>query len=437
MNKKQCLILLLATALSGAVEMKAQNFAGYDSHNYRAAGGMIFNPASIADSRYKLNVNILSFSVGLDNTAYSIRTASVFSGFDDWKEGKDYSKVQGSGTKDIHVNADVLGPSFMLDLGKKIGSIGLSTRVRVMLDEVGISNEIFQLIGGYETYDYFGKGIAVDKMSLGVHAFADMGLTYARTVWEDSQHKVKAGVTGKYLSGFAGGSLHIDDLKMKINQDPDLNNIENEDIFESMRGKVALVYSDGIDKLIDDGDPMDLLNNMKGSSFGLDLGFEYEWNPSWRRDSLHRTPYLLKASASITDIGSVGYTASKNSGHFALNADNFKVSDLDAPPEGDTFEAYVDYLKREGILTESEAVRKYRIKLPTALRLNVDWNAWRNVFVNVGTVVNLVSKGSFSAKYASLFYITPRYERKFITAYSPISFGAGNFNWGVGVSAGV
>ena len=437
MNSKQCFILLLITVLMSAVEMDAQSFTGYDSHNYRAAGGMIFNPASIADSRYKVNVNILSFSVGLENTAYSIRTASIFSGFDDWREGQDYAKVPGSGTKDIHLNVDVLGPSFMLDLGKKIGSIGFSSRVRVMLSETGVSDEILQLIGGYENYDYLGKGIAIDKMSLGVHAFADMGLTYARTVWEDSQHKVKAGITGKYLSGFAGGALHVDDLKMKINPDPDLNNIENEEVFDDMRGKVTLVYADGIDKLIDDGDPMDLLKNMNGSSFGLDLGVEYEWNPSWRYDTVSRTPYLLKVSASVTDIGSVGYTASKYSGHFALDASGFKVSDLDAPPDGDTFEEYVEYLKAEGILQESEVLKKYRVKLPTALRLNVDWNAWHNVFVNVGTVVNLVGKNSFASKYASLFYITPRYERRYITAYSPISFGAGNFNWGVGVSAGV
>ena len=438
-------ITMMTAAILLAGLVNAQDFLGYNYNNYQTAGGMIFNPASIADSRYKVNVNLFSFNVGLMTNAISIDPSSFVSNFDHLKEGRDYSKTTGGGTKNLYVNLDLLAPSFMIDLGKKIGSFGFSTRLRSMSSINNLSSQVFDMIGNSSHSDYLNQRITLDKFRLSMHAFADAGLTYARTVWETDEHLVKAGITGKLILGFGGGSVHIDDLDMKINQD--LNSTEDE-IFDQFHGKLTAVYSDGIDPLFGgDFDIGTLLDSHMSKSVGLDIGVEYEWyengrNPktdavsdSAAKKKKKRTPYTIKASAAITDIGSIKYTPAEYTGSYIINGENKKVSDLDAP-EGNTFSDYLEYLKSEGIVADDQIISKYKMKLPTTLRLNVDWNAYGMFYLNAGTHLNLVGSSRFVAKYPSLVYLTPRMEFGFGAIYSPLSVGGGGFNWGLGFNVG-
>jgi hypothetical protein len=434
----------MAMAMMIAGIANAQDFLGYNYSNYQTAGGMIFNPASIAESRYRVNVNLFSTNIGFTNNAYSVNVNSLVSNIDNIKEGRDYSKMHGSGAKNIHINIDMLAPSFMIDFGKKIGSIGFSSRLRSLVSIDGVESQFIDMLGNASHSDYLDQRITMKKLRLNVHTFADAGLTYARTVWETDQHLVKAGVTGKILFGLGGSSVHIDDLAIKIH--PNIDD-EQDEIFDEFRGKLTAVYSKNIDQLLmGEIDMENFFDEQVSKSVGFDLGVEYEWyqngrQPAATTDSTVKrkkkfTPYTVKVSAAITDIGSLKYKPAENVGSYAFNGENKSVSDLDAPEGVDAFSDYIDYLKTQGIIADDKDLSTYRMKLPTALRLNVDWNAYKIFYVNAGTILNLTAASSFAAKYPSQIYITPRVEFSFGGVYSPVSAGAGNVNWGIGFNVG-
>jgi hypothetical protein len=54
------LIALLVTATTFS-----QSFNGYRSGNYTGVNGVFFNPANIADSRYRWDVNLFGINAGL------------------------------------------------------------------------------------------------------------------------------------------------------------------------------------------------------------------------------------------------------------------------------------------------------------------------------------------------------------------------------------
>src|SRR5690606_7901248 len=61
--------------------LKAQDWLGFHSSNYAGVQGISFQPASIADSRYKFQMNLIGISAGLSNNYLSIPGAD-FKKFD-------------------------------------------------------------------------------------------------------------------------------------------------------------------------------------------------------------------------------------------------------------------------------------------------------------------------------------------------------------------
>ncbi|MDR1054916.1 MAG: DUF5723 family protein [Prevotellaceae bacterium] len=433
-------LLITIFVLFVAIPSFSQDFLGYNYSNFQTAGGMVFNPASIAGSYYKVNVNILSINVGAINNAYEFKKNKLF---DDMIEGEDFLKNNSSGSKNLFMNVDILGPSFMIELGHKIGSVGFTSRIRVLASEKNLDNGIFQLLGD-SNFDFFGKRFTQNDLMLDIHGFADYGLTYARTVWANNKHVLKGGATVKYVMGLAGGSFRADNLNVQI----DLNEIIDDEKIGDLQGNVTLLYSDAIDIAFgDDSDFSDIWDAASSSSgFGFDVGMEYEWyrdgkyqpvieNTSiWKSNIL--TPYTLKASLSITDIGSVKYNPSENAASYSVHMSGVPTTELNM--EEDDLNDYINRLRSEGYINEMEVKGKYSLSLPTQLRFNIDWKAYKGLFVNAGTTMNLLSKSRYGGRYANYYYITPRYENRWMTVYSPLSINSLNqFHWGFGVNLGM
>ena len=50
----------------------SQSFIGYGYDNYSGVNGLLLNPGTLADSKYKVNINILAVSAFGGNNAYEI-----------------------------------------------------------------------------------------------------------------------------------------------------------------------------------------------------------------------------------------------------------------------------------------------------------------------------------------------------------------------------
>lgn len=429
--------LLLVTNM-----VNAQDFLGYNYSNFQTGGGMAFNPASIANSRYRVNVNLFSINAAVMNNGYEFRNNSLFED-NSMTEGVDFFKINDSADKSIFSNINILGPSVMINLGPRIGAFGISSRMRFISSEMNLNNNIFQLLGNANS-NYLGIPFTQNNFMTDAHGFADIGLTYARVLWQNRQHMIKGGVTAKYVMGISSGSLRIDNLSIQVNEERGTNMVK------SLQGNMTMLYSAGLDRMADDLDEYDAWDSMeKNGNFGMDIGLEYEWRrrndnrstvlSRFSRWKNSRTPYTLKVSVSVTDIGKVKYETSRNAASYTLNAPggSFPLSDLNL--RGDSFDEYLDYLQQKGIVTPSDLPADYTVNLPTTLRINADANLlMRCLFVNAGANIGLLGTNSYGGRYCNYYYVTPRLESKWISVYSPLSYNSlKQVNWGIGINTGV
>src|SRR5579871_4248829 len=80
-------VLLCLTASS-------QSFIGYGYDNYSGVNGLLLNPGSLADSKFKVNVNILAVSAFAGNNAYEMDRSRLFGlHLKGLKENNGYDKI--------------------------------------------------------------------------------------------------------------------------------------------------------------------------------------------------------------------------------------------------------------------------------------------------------------------------------------------------------
>lgn len=427
--KRSILFFFCSVLLAGSLQ--AQTFIGYTYNNFESAAGVMFNPASMAGSNFLVDVNLISANAAVGTNAYKFDRSSFRRfNFIDAKMGIDFHRVDSNDPKSLWLNADVLGPSVVFSLTPK-HSIALTSRFRFLANEENLSNEIFQLIGG-DSNGVYGIQHSQSDMRMNMHAFSDFGLSYAAVVYEDVKHKVKFGVTGKYVLGLASGIFTIDELDVFLSSPNTL---------DRMQGRLGFSYSKGIDAIVkqDVGRVTDYIDSR---GFGFDIGAVYEWTPNETRKKVEggewfqQTTYKLRAAVSLTDVGRLKYDTSPLSATYnvkiltPINADFINIR------EDESLDEYINRMLGAAFYEEL-APKDLRTSLPTLLRTNVDWQAWKRLYVNVDGSFNLVGKRTVGGRYISAVAITPRYESRWFSAYSPVSYNAKkNLTWGIGFNFG-
>ena len=104
--KKSVYALLLLTFVR--LTAFSQSFVGYGYDNYAGVNAMILNPGSIADSKYKVNVNLFSISVLAGNNAYEMDRSRLFGfHFSNLAEGNGFYKSSNTDYKYMYTNLDI------------------------------------------------------------------------------------------------------------------------------------------------------------------------------------------------------------------------------------------------------------------------------------------------------------------------------------------
>ena len=417
-NKSVAAFLLLTVVRLTAY---SQSFVGYGYDNYSGVNGVILNPASLADNKYKVNVNLFSISALAGNNAYEMDRSRLFSlKFSNLNEGNGFYKSANTDYKYMYTNLDILGPSATITLTPKDG-LGLTTRLRVIGNEYNLGDPLFRLTGNSDP-NYYNVNIENRSLQAKVNAFAEAGLSYGRVLWRDDRSEFKLGITGKYILGLGYGSLASGPLQLEI--DP-ANNILN------LQGQVTAQYSANLDNAGNGTSISDILNKKAGSGLGFDVGFMYETKGS--DPSIEK----FRLGFSITDIGSINYTNSLNSQQYTLSATGANTQDF-AKLSGESFNDYFNRLQSTGLITSKGTAALTKVSLPTALHLNLDYEIYKRLYINGDVLLNMVSTTNpMSPNYVTTFTVTPRLEKKWLSIYSPVSYSAnGQLNWGAGMRLG-
>ena len=356
------------------------------------------------------------------NNAYEIDRSKLLGfHFSHLTEGNGYDKVPNTDYKYLYFNTDILGPSAMVSLTPK-DAFGIVTRMRTMGNEYNLDNPLFQLMGTANP-NFYNTNIINRSLQAKVNSFAEVGLSYGRVLMKNDHAELKFGITGKMVSGIAYGSVSSGPLAI---------NIDPTNTIVAMTGNVTAQYSSNLDQLGAGGSIQDALNHRSGKGWGGDLGFVYEV----KKDG-DPTQEKMRLGFSITDLGSMKYNNSPNGATYSLQVDGHNTSELEKQ-SGETFNAYFNRLKTDGLITAVSGQSTATVKLPTAVHLNVDYNIYKRLYINADVMINMLAASNpISPNYITTVTVTPRLEKKWFSIYSPVSYNAqGQLNWGAGARIG-
>ncbi|MBA4745654.1 MAG: OmpA family protein [Muricauda sp.] len=412
-------ILLSILLLFSVYMLRAQSYEGLLTDNYNGVHGVLSNPANIADSRLKLDINLIGVSAFFGNNYLS---ATLGDAFNDIDKTFDDAKTTPKSNNFIAANLDILGPSAMLSLSEK-HSVALYTRARIFANVDDIDGSTIDKEGGFDENEDFS--INEGDLSGELTLWTEIGATYARILMDKDEHFLKGGLTLKYLSGIHHAYLNGSEVTVDYNA-------ATEEV--ATNGTLTHGYDVGGDDSLGDA-----FSFGQSTGLGADIGFVYEWRPDHENQKLvdlngnkisNRgiNKYKLKFGASITDIGSIN-----NKGGEQQTYDLNKVQSIDNF-EGDDLE---DALKNNfdviGGLQESS-----KTGLPTALHANVDWNIYSKFYLNLNSDISLRGENKLNTHHIqNQVSLTPRLETAWLSIYSPISLMQEiGFRWGAGLRAG-
>lgn len=436
--KKRNLLSFLTLFLTSS-QGWAQNFSGFNTGNYAGVTGVSLQPASIADSRYKFDINLISTDVFfsnnyvlMDKDALLRFNKNAFKNFDTFKEKYLTESPSGFGNRYFAnvSNRTQLPLSFMASIGKK-SAIALNMQSRTMMQINNVNGNLASL-----AYNNFFKpeyaGVTLDASNIKVQGinWAEAGLTYAQVLFDNKKHFLKGGITAKYIGGLSSFYLNTNSLTGGVNADSS--------IFFNAAGVEYKHSNDADFSNLTDG-----VFNPDAKSVGFDIGLEYEFrgNAADRQkiskyknqdlDNIDRrdeNKYFIKVGVSLNDIGVLNFNRAPSSQNFRGNVMDWRVRD-------EHFNNIVEVNQAINSRTQALPSRsRYKINLPTAFSAQVDIRFLRDIYVNfVAYRPVQLDKGSDAYNFTNYGYytITPRWETKFFGIYLPYTIADENsFNLG-------
>lgn len=435
-------LLLTVLSLFFIVCLHAQDFSGYRSGNYTGVNSVFFNPANIADSRYRFDINLFSVSATVGNNQASFSLKDISKSFNtDSIENKVFGA--GAGRSTGFVSADIHGPSFMFNAGKK-NTIAFTSRARVLANATDIDGQLVDKISDDFQNDAslpytVGSG---EAMRFAVNGWSEFGVSFARVLRDKDQHFLKGGITLKYLAGAANGYFNLSAFSGTINNDA----VRNDYYLANATGRMSIGFG-GV--RISDLEPSELLE-MKSTGFGADIGFVYEYRPEhqkyrtedgtgWKRGE---NKYKFKVGLALLDIGRIKYERDlQRSGAYRVDitgSERFYLGELDSAG----IDNYRDLFnsRPQFFTTESDGSEaNYNVALPSTLQLDIDYHVHNRLYVSFGSQFSLVKTGdkAFNSNYFTHVSLTPRYEGKTFGFYVPINYnGLTKFSAGTSLRVG-
>jgi hypothetical protein len=425
---KKLIYLTIGFILTATFMLKGQTFSGFRSGNYRGVTGVFFNPANIADSRYRWDVNLFSVNTVVGNDKADFRISDLTGNFNE-DEFRD-KLLGGEGTNNAQMQFDFLGPSFMFNTGKK-NSFALSTRARAWVNVIDLDGRLAESVTDGSEISYpFTMNSKSNNLVLAT-GWSEFGVTWARVLMNEGKNFLKGGLTAKYIAPALNGSLRLDQFNATINEDA-----QERTYLTNTSGLVQLNFG-GFN--FDNLDPIDLLNFSSGS-FGADLGFVYEYRPGNQTD-LAKNKYKWRISAAVQDIGKLRFTKdTARSGAYQANiseSQRFYLDNLDDVPLEEFKQVLNDF--PQYFTNKSNSIPdEYSVSLPTTLQFDVDYLIGRGFYVNLGAQLPLSSNAGYNRmRQYSQFTLTPRYEGRGFGFYLPVqSSSLTGFTTGFALRAG-
>ncbi|MEP1954843.1 MAG: DUF5723 family protein, partial [Algoriphagus sp.] len=303
-------------------------------------------------------------------------------------------------------NVDILGPSALFNLNEK-SSIAITTRARGFFNLLNIAGELYELTASEDEVESFD--LTMEDLSGVVHVWGEVGVTYSRVILEKDKHFLKGGATLKYLVG-AGGVYGLSPM-LRGNYDATTEIL-------ATNGELSYGFTSGFDS-------EEISFSEVTGGLGADLGIVYEFRDA---DNWDENPYKLRLGLSVTDIGSINY---KETSDFRY--------DMNATIDANEFDEYDLEDVLENNYNGTETLQDKKFGLPTAIQIFADYSITNRFFVSAQGAISVRKVSDIPvSNIINAFSVTPRFEMRWISVYSPVSVRQydSSLAWGFGLRAG-
>ncbi len=417
MFMKQWILTLIC--LSAFEFSDAQTFLGlYGNEN--CVTQIKDNPAyAVTEDRAQINFVTAGINVGSNGIFFR---KSVFNFLSNGQAtmDKDYYRNYDKHDKSIWGNMEIVGPgaSFLV---KKRWFFAVTTGMRYLMNMNNLDNNVYRLMGLNPTHTDTLQvdSFKVKNFAITSQVFSELNLTYAGYIYQSEDRALVAGAGVKILNGIAAAGLGIANGSFKT--------YNNDGVAHNAYGDVNVALTPYANKWAITNNPFKALgmpaNNL---GIGADVGFVYYMNPN---ETMYRkVGYTNRISVSITDIGSISYTASSVSGRYDISNKNIDYRHIQNNPDG-SFGTYIfNNFIADTVAKATGSAKRVKFGLPTALHINGDFKVQPRIYVNANVLVNLRTPDpiNLSSHYITTFTVTPRYQTKKFAVSMPFSFNMEN-----------
>jgi hypothetical protein len=413
--KKMILSLLLLCFFSCAF---TQDFAGFRSGNYTGVQGVFFNPANIADNRYRLDINLFSLSTYVGNNQASFKLSTVSKTFDDVGDPL-FGDKPGPSSALVHV--DFHGPSVLFNAGKT--TMAITTRGRAMANVMDMDGKLVkQLTDDINNNAQLPYTVASDAdMRLVANSWTEIGVSAARVISEKGSHFFKAGISVKYLGGIGNAYMNLSRIHGTLNED-----LINGVYLGNATGTVTAGFGGMNISNLEAAD----FTKMHNWGLGTDLGLVYEFRPAYQPDSnayKGKTAYTLRLGLALLDLGSIKYTRDlQRSGSYQVDitgTERFYSSELSGK-EIDEYNSV--FLSRPQYFSpvNGQNAGTYTVALPGTIQLDADYHLKKGFFANLAAQIPLTGDKMYNGRYYTSITLTPRYEGRAFGFYLPVNYNS-------------
>ena len=430
MKKSLLSLLILMSYLANS-----QDFVGFNQSNYAGVSGIYQQPASIVDGRMKFDMNLVGLNVmgynnyiGMDRSALKrgkdANGNTTFPAFSDSLFAKNYlTEKINSSDKSIYISNRIVGPSFMININRK-NAIAISSGVRTYVNIDGISPDLAKLAFNEFKYPSLwvqnlkNKSLSIQEMS-----WAEYGLTFAHVFKDDNEHYFKAGATVKLLQGIQSAYVFVENLDYNF-QTKDTVSLFNSDVKYGHSsnlnvGDISFGGNNTGTKVFD--------YSQSYPGIGFDFGFVYEYRPDykkykydmdgqkdlWRKD---KNKYKLKIGLSVTDMGSIKFKKGGVGNDFHANVSLWNLKPISPKTLGELDDTLKGRYGTSGAST-------YRMNLPTAISLQIDYQIWKDFYVNLTPYFAFQFKNNDTKVHdISSISLTPRWDHKWFGVFVPVQY---------------
>ncbi len=404
--------VLFFLCLYSGFSLFAQQQLGIQNSNYAGIQGALLNPSSIADSRLKWDLNIMSIDVVFANTfLYAPKSSVPFLGFKKIIEGSIHEDLFGTHFDsqnpnklyNVSLSAQILGPSFFIKVAKK-HVIGLTVAARASGNVSNITGNL-----GQNAFDYFlnsdnwNKTFHDQSARVNAMAWLEYGLHYATVIYDQGLNEIKGGISLNYLQGV--GAIYA----------------KNTNVTYKIVDTTGMVFSNTtLDYGRTDFDDLKNLHDRNhGHGFGADLGVTFlHFNTD---DDKGKDNYLYKIGISLLDLGKINFNRNTGSYHLSAASATFNNWHEATFADNKQVDQTLSAVFYNGDSSRSQTGNSFHMTMPSALSIQADWNIYEHFFANLTVVKGFGHGDNVGVVRPDVYGLTPRYETQWFEVSLPMS----------------